>query len=138
VGTFPGGSNEAIQDTGSNEDGKAGRRTEPPSRRWLARLVFYPYQFKAQLKLFILLEKEKELLKARAQARAGQTRRRGGIGGLMFYEAKKIFDDPKKYINPETDPVHWDLLNGLSELAMSLRSLEEKIERIEQHVKQQR
>ena len=38
LGAFPGGSNEAIQDTGSNEDGKAGRRTEPPSRRWLARL----------------------------------------------------------------------------------------------------
>jgi len=26
--------------------------------------VLYPYQFKEQLKLFILLEKEKELLKA--------------------------------------------------------------------------
>ena len=36
----------------------------PPSRRWLARLRAYPYQFKEQLKLFILLEKEKELLKA--------------------------------------------------------------------------
>ena len=36
----------------------------------------------------------------------------------MFYEAREIFDDAKKYINPETDPVHWDLLNGLSELAM--------------------
>jgi hypothetical protein len=44
----------------------------------------------------------------------------------------------KKYINPETDPVHWDLLTGLSELAISLRSLQEKIERNEQHVKQQR
>jgi len=52
----------------------------------------------------------------------------------MFYEAREIFDDAKKYINPETDPVHWDLLNGLSELAMSLQSLEEEIERIEQHL----
>ena len=56
----------------------------------------------------------------------------------MFYKAKEIFDDAKKYINPETDPVHWDLLNGLSELAMSLRFLEEKIDRIEQHLKQRR
>jgi hypothetical protein len=59
------------------------------------------------------------------------------MGGVMFDKAKEIFDDAMKYINPETDPLHWDLLSGLSELAMSLRALEEKIERIEQHLKHQ-
>lgn len=54
----------------------------------------------------------------------------------MFYKAKQLFDDAKKYINSQSDPVTWDLINGLSELTASLQSLEEKVDRIEYQLRQ--
>jgi hypothetical protein len=44
------------------------------------------------------------------------------------YKAKEILDDAKLYINPQTDPVMWDVVNGLSELAESIRSLHAEID----------
>lgn len=42
-------------------------------------------------------------------------------------KAKEIFDEAKTHINPKTDPVMWDLINGLSELCDSVRQLHNEI-----------
>jgi len=50
--------------------------------------------------------------------------------------ARKAFEDAKALIRPPArDPVHWDLLNGLANLAIALeedvRELKQKVEHME-------
>lgn len=54
----------------------------------------------------------------------------------MFAKAKRIFEDAQNYINPQNDPVMWDLVNGLAELAHSLVYLEGKIDQVENRLRQ--
>lgn len=50
------------------------------------------------------------------------------------YKAQEIFDDAKQYINLKQDPVTWDLVNGLSELAQSVRSLHSEVDNLKQQI----
>jgi hypothetical protein len=43
-------------------------------------------------------------------------------------KAKKIFDDAKQYISPESNPVMWDLINGLAELCQAVNVLQADID----------
>jgi hypothetical protein len=54
----------------------------------------------------------------------------------MFFRAKQIFDDAKQYINSQQDPVTWDLINGLSEMAQTLGGLEDKVDHLDQRLRQ--
>jgi hypothetical protein len=49
-------------------------------------------------------------------------------GAMSFYKAKEIFDDAKQYINPGTDPVMWDLINGLAEMSQALNQLRNDVD----------
>ncbi len=51
------------------------------------------------------------------------------------YQAKQIFDDAKQYINPQSDPVNWDLINGLSELAEAIRALHSDVDDIKKKLR---
>lgn len=53
---------------------------------------------------------------------------------MGFYQAKEIFDDAKKHLDPKKEPVMWNLLGGLSELAQSLNSLQSQVSRLETEV----
>jgi hypothetical protein len=43
-------------------------------------------------------------------------------------KAKKIFDDAKQHISPESNPVMWDLVNGLAELCLAVNVLQADID----------
>jgi len=49
---------------------------------------------------------------------------------LHAYEAKKIFDDAKQHINPQDDPLMWDLVNGLSESCEAVSALDNRLDGI--------
>lgn len=49
---------------------------------------------------------------------------------MSFRSAQECFDDAKMYVNAQSDPVMWDLVNGLSAMAQALALLQDDIERI--------
>jgi hypothetical protein len=50
------------------------------------------------------------------------------------HKAKEILDDAKQYLNPQKDAVMCDLINGLSELCLSISDLHAEVDRIKQAV----
>jgi len=49
-------------------------------------------------------------------------------------KAKEIFDDAKQYINPGTDPVMFDLINGLSELCLAIVALHNDVRSVKRNM----
>jgi len=49
---------------------------------------------------------------------------------MGFHQAKEMFDDARKYLSSSKDPVMWDLVNGLSEMAKSLNALESDVSQL--------
>ena len=45
-----------------------------------------------------------------------------------------MFDDAKQYLSSSKDPVMWDLINGLSEMAKSLNYLESETAQLKRDV----
>lgn len=52
------------------------------------------------------------------------------------YKAQECFDDAKQYVNPQQDPVQWDMVNGLSALAQAVRALHADVLQLQNDVKQ--
>ena len=48
--------------------------------------------------------------------------------------AKECFDDAKQYLASQTDPVMWDVVNGLSALAEQIQHLEYEVQAIRAHL----
>jgi len=55
---------------------------------------------------------------------------------IHAHQAQECFDDAKRYINPQEDPIQWDMVNGLSALAQAVRSLHAELQQLQNDVKQ--
>lgn len=51
---------------------------------------------------------------------------------MSFWRAKQCFEDAQRFLNPQSDPVVWDICVGLIELAEGLMQLESAFQQIQQ------
>lgn len=55
---------------------------------------------------------------------------------MTAYQAEQLFDDAKNHLDPERDPVRWNLMNGLSALAQELRNMSSTLSRLDREIQQ--
>jgi hypothetical protein len=55
---------------------------------------------------------------------------------MSAHKAKQCFDDAKNYVNPQKDPVNWNLVNGLSALSQEVKNISFSISQLQRDVTQ--